>query len=347
MPAERGGTAKGLRAADVAKDMRALALALLPALLLAGCSGGSQPTDGADLMQAADGTHGGHAAGSHLLAPEWKLGDFWTLASPQGGTFTHAVSGESGGDWTMDTDDPDTAFFDALFDISFLGKVRKADLAGSQGTTRVEFLRFPLQSNMSWSTTWDGEPMMVHVGAVADGKAQVRAMRADGTAYAEYTYSDKARYFTRFLFYDPDGATVGYEWSLQGSGSAFGGQLVRWSLAELFSSHGAIPSGAGELSNFQVEPGFTDIYVSAALDCTAGAVALAVGPFTGPAEDRGYSAAGPCPLQDFSSYPLAAPVEAEQWGALLNGAPTTAGTLELTVHGRILTQFPVGQAPLV
>ena len=323
--------------------MRALAVALLPALLLAGCSGGEPDPGTAGLDGTSMGPHGGHANGTHLLAPEWAIGDYWSLRSPQGGEFTHAVSGESGGDWIMDTDSADTAFFDASSDISFLGKVRKSDLAGSQGDTRVEFLKFPLQSGMSWSTTWDGAPTMVHVGDVAAGKAEVTARRADGTTYAKYTYSDEAGYFSHFAFYTPDGSAVGFEWTLQKSGSGFGGQLVRWALTDLFSSHGPIPSG--QSSTFTVEPGYTDIFVTATLDCQTGAVAIAVGPFTGPAEDRGYSAQGQCPLQDNSAYPVTAPTETEQWGGLINAAPTTTGTLELTIWGRVQTQFAVGGAP--
>lgn len=323
--------------------MRLAALAILPMALLAGCSGSDSPDSDPAVVTTHTGAHGGNAAGSHLLAPEWAVGDHWTLASPQGGTFAHVVSGESGGDWTMDTDNPDIAFFDAQGDISFLGKVRKSDLAGSQGADRVEFLRFPLQANMSWSTTWDGNPTMIHVGKVADGKADLMAMRADGTTYATYAYDADAGYFSRFTFFAPDGATVGFEWSLQSSGAGFTGDLVRWSLTELFSTHGAIPTGSA--SNFQVEPGFTDIYVSAALSCTAGGVTVAVGPFTGPAEDRGYSAMGPCPIEANDAYPVAAPTAAEQWGALVNAAPTTAGTLDLTVWGRVQTLFAPGAVP--
>ena len=325
--------------------MRAAATALLPFLLLAGCSG-----NGADAAEdaatdgiTATGPHGEHLEGAHLLAPTWQVGDYWSMQSPQGGEFTYAVSGESGADWIMDTDSPDNAFFDATSDISFLGKVRKSDLAGSQGETRVEFLKFPLTSGMSWSTTWDGAPTMIHVGDVAAGKAELTAMRADGTTYAKYTYSDEARYFTHFAFYSPDGSEVGFEWSLQRSGSGFGGQLLRWTLVDLFSSTGAIPTGKS--TTYTVEPGFTDVYITAALDCVSGAIVVAAGPPTGPAEDRGYSAQGQCPLQDFDSYSVAAPTQQEQWGALINGAPTTTGTLELHIYGRTQVQFTAGQAP--
>ena len=290
------------------------------------------------------GAHGGHAAPTHILAPEWAVGDYWTLQSPQGGTFTHVVSGEAGDDWMMDTDNPDIAFFDAQGDISFLGKVRKADLAGSQGDTRVEFLRFPLQNNLTWTTTWDGAPTTISVLKVADGKADLKATRADGTTYAEYADSDQAGYFTRFLFYDPAGTAVGFEWALQSSGSAFGSPLVRWSLTELFAFHGAIPAGQG--GTFLVEPGFTDIYLATALNCTAGAITIAIGPPTGPAENRGYSAAGNCPVQEVDGYPVAAPTAAEQWGALMNGvAGVTTGTFDVVVHGRVLTEFATGEAP--
>jgi len=320
----------------------AVAFAVLTTGLLAGCSG-SDEAEPDPTTPMHTGPHGANTAGSHILAPEWAVGDHWTLTSDQGGTFNHVVSGESGGDWIMDTDNPDIAFFDAQGDISFLGKVRKTDLAGSQGTDRVEFLRFPLQSNMSWSTTWDGDPTMIHVSKVADDKADLLAMRADGTTYATYVYDAEAGYFSRFTFFAPDGTTVGFEWSLQSSGSGFSGQLVRWSLTDLFSTHGAIPTGTAR--DFQVAPGFTDIYVSAELSCTAGSVTIAVGTFTGPAEDRGYSAIGPCPLQDSSAYPVAAPAAAEEWGALVNGAPTTTGTLDLTVWGRTQTLFAPGEAP--
>src|SRR5690349_2278920 len=126
---------------------RASALApLLPLLLLAlaGCAGSDAPAadeaDGGDGLPMEHGAHGSADAGTHLLVPEWAVGDFWTMSSPQGGTFTYAVSADAGADWVMDTDNLDNAFFDARGDISFLGKVRKLDLAGSQGTTRVEFL---------------------------------------------------------------------------------------------------------------------------------------------------------------------------------------------------------------
>jgi hypothetical protein len=324
--------------------VRAWATLALSCLLLAGCSGGSPggPAAPSPSTSAAGGLHGGHDASEHLLAPVWALGDSWTMESPQGGTFAHVVSKDAGDDWIVDTDNADTAFYDAQGDISFLGKVRKSDLAGSQGDTRVEFLRFPLQAGLNWTTTWDGEPMAIHVLAVQDGKATLMAMHASGARYADYTYSAKDRYFSHFAFYDARGEQVAYEWTLRSAGP-FAGTLVRWTLTPLFAVSGPITTSQGQ--SFTVHPGFGDIWVQSALDCVSGAVAVAVGPPTGPSEMRGYSVQGPCPLSDHSAYAMAAPESDETWGAFVGSAPTTTGTLDLQVVGRVKVEFRPGEAP--
>lgn len=325
-----------------------LALALTGVMVLAGCAGKSG--GGGEAGNGADGGAGGGALGegdaaTSILAPDWQVGDAWTLSSPQqdSGPFTHAVSGEAGDDWIVDTDSRDTAYFDARFDVSFLGKVRKSDLAGSQGSTRVEFLRFPLSQGLNWTTMWDGERMTVQATQVTEGKATLQARRADGTLYAEYVYDSKPAYFTRFAFYAPDGTTIGFEWSLQQAAKGFSGTLVRWTLAELYQASGPIPQA--QSGTFNVAPGFTDVWIDGALDCSSGAVVFAAGPPTGPTEDRGYSQVGPCPLVANDAYAVAAPTEAEQWGAILTSAPLTQGTLELTIFGRTITEFQAGQAP--
>lgn len=319
--------------------MRPTLLAIAMAALLAGCADPAPLAEDGGTAADGMGAHGMHDAATHILAPEWAPGDSWTLSSPQQPEpFTHVVTADAGDDWVVDTDSTTTAYFDARFDISFLGKVRKSDLAGSQGSTRVEFLRFPLAKDLEWTTTWDGEPMAVKVLDVASGKATVQAHRADGSLYAEYAYDSNARYFSRFAFYAPDGATVGFEWSLQSSGP-FSGNAVRWTLEELFATSGPVPQN--QYGVFNVAPGFTDVYVDGLLQCEEGAVVLAVGPFTGPAEDRGYSNTGPCPIAAGDSYAVAAPAQAEQWGVLLSSTPTTVGTLELHVFGRTLAEVPV------
>lgn len=324
--------------------MRPEALAaILAALALAGCAGGD-PAGPDDPSAAGPGAAGEDDAAGPVLAPTWQVGDAWTLQSPNQDTpFTHVVSGDAGDDWVVDTDSPATAYFDARFDISFLGKVRKSDLAGSQGSMRVEFLKFPLATGLEWTTTWDGAPIRVTAVEVADGKATLEAYRGDGTLYAKYTYDARPGYFTRFAFYGPDGKEVGFEWTLQQASKGHSGPLVRWQLQELLAVTGPIPQGFNGM--FTVQAGFTDVWIDGVLDCQSGAVVLAVGPLTGPAEDRGYSNAGPCPLADVSAYAVTAPGTAEQWGALLSSSPATVGTLDLLVFGRVLTEFTAGQAP--
>jgi hypothetical protein len=325
--------------------MRALALAaLLMAVGLAGCSddgGGDGAEAGAGM--GSGGMHGAHDAATHILAPAWEVGQWWALASEQAsGPFTHVVSGEKGEDWVLDTDSPDIAFFDARFDISFLGSVRKSDLAGSQGSQRVEFFQFPLTEGKNWTTTWDGLPMTLEVASVAGGKAAIEARHANGTLYADYTYDAKTGYFGEYTFYAPDGETAGFAAKVTSSGKGFSGDLVRWGLAVLYESSGPLTPGA---RSFEVGPGLTDVWASVDLGCDTGAVTLNFGPFTGPAEERGFSANGPCPLALSEQFTISAPAAEEAWGVQEGATPTTQSALDLTILARTQTLFKAGAAP--
>jgi hypothetical protein len=317
-------------------------LLVLVALALSGC--GAKPS--APTASDTPAITGGPAMAQGLPPPTWALGDYWTMDSPQGGTFSHVVSKDNGDDWILDTDEPNLAFFNARSDISFLGKVRKSDLAGSQGSTRVEFLQFPLAEHMNWTTTWDGQPTLIHVLSVQDGKATMKAMRAtSNVAYADYTYDSKVGYFTHFGFYDAAGKAISFEWTLRQSGHGFSGNLLRWTLNEVVNITGAIPTGASS-TTFTVPAGLTDLWIQATLDCTAGAVVIDVGAATGPTNDRGYSINAQCPVQDQSGYSISAPAADENWGAIATGAPgTTTGTIDLHLYERTLVTFTVGQAP--
>lgn len=76
---------------------------------------------------------------------------------------TRVVTADIGSAWFVDTDSPDTAYFDALFDVSSLGRIRKADLAGDQRGQTVEYFRWPLVANSTWSTLWDGRQRAITV----------------------------------------------------------------------------------------------------------------------------------------------------------------------------------------
>ncbi len=327
--------------------MRKPAALLVLALALAGCSGGGSDSGPGDPTGGSPASHGAHGAddpATHIVAPNWTVGQWWTLSSDQAAApFTHVVSADGGADWTVDTDSQDIAFFDARFDISFLGKVRKADLAGSQGNERVKFFDFPLTEGKNWTTKWDGLEMKVRAVSVAGGVAKLEARLANGTLYADYTYDAAKGYFRDYAFYGPDGATVGFAAKLTASGTGFSGDLVRWSLEVPFETHAFAPG----LLTFDVGgPGLTDVYIEVGFTCSQGAFSIAIGPPTGPAENRGYAASGPCPqtLSDASTLPV--PAAVERWGASLAPPPgDPAGAMDITVFERTLATFKAGSPP--
>lgn len=324
--------------------MRALVPVLvLLAASLAGCSGGGDDGGGdAGGGTHAPGGHGAHDSATHLLAPTWEVGQWWKLESEQAAApFTHVVSGEAGADWVMDTDSPDIAFFNARSDISFLGDVRKADLAGSQGAQRVEFFQFPLTLHKNWTTSWDGLPIEIHVVSVEAGKARLEARHENGTPYADYTYDDKTGYFGEYTFYAPDGETAAFAAKVTSSGKGFSGDLVRWTLAVLYEASGPMAPAA---RTFDVDAGFTDVWASVALACDTGAITFNFGPATGPVEQRGFSVNDPCPFSLQEQLTLAAPSQQEAWGIQQGATPTTQATLDLVILLRTQTLFKPGAA---
>jgi hypothetical protein len=323
-----------------------LALVVLVASL-SGCSGGGA---GGDDPEGTGGT-GGHGAhgeldpSTHILAPTWEVGQWWTWTAETGDgpePFSYVVSKDGGQDWILDTDSPDIAFFNAREDISFLGQMRKSDLAGSQGSTRVEFFQFPLTQDRNWTTTWDGLSVTIRVTAVEDGVADLEARRENGTLHARYTFDSETGYFGEVTFYGPDGASTQFATAVTDSGKAFAGDLVRWELAVLYESSGPLTPGA---RSFQVGPGLTDVWANVALSCDVGAVTLNFGPFTGPAEERGFSANGPCPLALVEQFTISAPAADEAWGVQEGTTPTTQSALDLTILARTQTLFKAGAAP--
>lgn len=128
---------------------------------LAGCAG--EPPQEASLSavgasEAKPAGSGNQSASANLSlveAPEWSVGDAWTMGTPDG-SVTMVVTQADASGYTLSTDSETVASFDAMFDISYLGRIRASDLAGDQGGAPVQFFAFPLEDGKKWSTTWDG-----------------------------------------------------------------------------------------------------------------------------------------------------------------------------------------------
>lgn len=316
---------------------RVLALAALALLVAtAGCTGGGDPDDTQDPgPPEADGEP---ANGTALEAPSWSLGDSWTYRGADGDELTWAVTGDAGSDWIVDTTDRELAFFDARDDVSWLGEVRKDDLAGSQDGDRVRFFEWPLEPGKTWTTPWDGVQREVTVDRVEDGTAHLTA-RQDGRVAVEYTYNADVGNAGRFTFYDENGTTL-YDLELVDSGSEIGEPAVRWSLrtgVDLEGSFGTEPASEG--IEFEVPEGATDLWLDLRIDCPSGTYDFGFG-----GNETGYRNQDACPAEVDETGPVAEdPSPGSYEGGFAASSPGGEGSYRALLLVRTLEEVPVGE----
>jgi hypothetical protein len=270
----------------------ALALLLLG---LAGC-GGKGGDGGAPPGPEGPGPDGAEAREDGWPLPEWRVGDAWTY-SVQGEPTTYGITSETATDWIMDTDSEERAFQDARQDISRLGPQRKSDLAGSQGEDRVEFFRWPLAGNRTWTTRWDQQEVSVAVTAVTGDGAALEARTANGTLVYRYTYDARAGWFGELRRFAPNGTEV-IALTLDHAIRGWAGPAVRYTVVPLASDAGSDPFHASG-KNLDTDPAATDLYLDYRLECAGNGgfsvslqpadPALATGLTT-----VGYIVSGPC-----------------------------------------------------
>lgn len=156
--------------------MRTLVIALLLAAPLAGCFGDDEG-DAVGAASAPETLDAGVVVGDTLDAlaalandptnatigaPTWAVGDAWTMSSADATTGTTTTTtmvvtaASGGGSYMLDATNEQIAIWDALMDISYVGKIRASDLAGHQQGTAVKFFDFPLTDGKKWTATWDG-----------------------------------------------------------------------------------------------------------------------------------------------------------------------------------------------
>jgi hypothetical protein len=243
--------------------VRALLLLALAALL-AGCTAEAPEFQG-ELPQprlagpsATVAAAGNESANATFDAPPvWQKGLWWRYRVRGTDTDyadTRVVTADQGGAYIMDTTSLQTAYIDALSDVSTLGPIRKADLAGSQNGTAVEFFRWPLVTNQTWTTSWDRTLQTITElaprNAVVGGRLlQVVPFeaRVGERVVSRYEYAPDAGWLGRVEFLGPDGqARFGLE--LEAWGRDFRGEAVRLSLAPLYHDAG---------TSLQAQGGFT------------------------------------------------------------------------------------------
>lgn len=312
-----------------------LAAATMVAAAVAGCSGdGAGPADPGD----AAGKPGGPARGSSSLeAPAWAIGDAWTYDF-EGTAATYVVTSETATDWILETDSEERAFADLRDDVSRLGPQRKSDLAGSQGDDRVEFFRWPLEANRTWTTRWDQQEVRIRILEVADGRASLEARRVEGAgdlAYL-YTYDAEARWFLDLQRFASNESMVHLR--LTQAVHNWTGQVVHWTVGEVIADSGS--DGATVTGPFEVPAGATDLWTDYHFTCTgAGGYLVALEPANaGLAAQEGDEDSGPCAQVDWTGPAVVAPT-AGQWLFTIDVGGQTAD-YDFTVLVRTRTDVP-------
>lgn len=221
----------------------AAACLLLLALALSGCTAEAPrlegaPGPGAPGAGPPSGEEGGAANASFDAPAVWEVGRWWRYRTPAGED-TRAVASDAGGAYVVGTSNEAVAYFDARSDISTVGRIRKADLAGEQRGAAVEMYRFPLVANSTWTTTWDGASRTVSVlgpGTAAVAGRSLPSMRLEARegdrVAVRYDYVPAVGWFSSADFTNADGSTFGLAVTAYGTG--FNGTLLEARVTELY-----------------------------------------------------------------------------------------------------------------
>jgi hypothetical protein len=317
-------------------------LLLLLLTAFAGCSGKTEAADQPSTATAASTDTG-------LPLPRWAVGDAWTYKVGSDKA-TYVVTGETGGDWTMETDSPERAFQNLRDDVSRLGPQRKSDLAGSQGTDRVEFFQWPLTEGKTWGTQWDHHPVTITAHLVA-GAAHLEARAANGTLVYRYTYDAATRWFHELHHYAADGSElIGF--TLEAAVHNWTGAIARWDLKTVTDGHGDLSQGFAGSATYDVPLTATDVWLDVALTCATGTATIGTAPLPvvtslAGVDPRGGGVGGqPCPQDDAFIGSIGAAKASPQggtsetWGWSVTATPTVTGNYHLVILVRTLHLEP-------
>lgn len=326
----------------------------LVALPLAGCLGDESPSpaapaarneplaNGATLAEGAAAVAtlaeklASDPANASADAPVWSVGDAWDYTGLRGGeptgSGTLVVAQASAATYTLLATGADLATADAVFDISYVGPVRVADLAGAQEGTAVKFFDFPLRDGKSWTATWDGNAVTIvakanpSIATPAGTHAgyDITASLEDGTVHATYDYVPALKWWSRIAF------SEGWELRIDAAKSNWTGEALRGVANPLFDLAPVGPLTNTPAEAFTVAPeqdalvlilsGFTNIQARAiVLQDPSGA------PVFLPGGDDVYVA--PQPSGEFRSETL--PATPGSWHVAMLGAHDPDGFVSL------------------
>lgn len=318
---------------------------LLVSMLLAGCTGDDRSPNGGpsdEETRIADPGEGAPGSANGFLPPEWDVYDWWTYDTPREKA-TFVATADSPSDWTVQTDNDESAFFDALSDISTIGSLRKPDLAGQQGTTRVEYFQWPMQEDMEWTTTWDGELRTIRNERLDETRYAFTSIAADGTPHANYVYNHDIRWFESLTFYAPDGTEI-FGTTFFEQGRNYTGPVITYSLDTGYSAEhagdGAVPLAISNVgtTTFTADADATDIWFSLTVSCASGSGRYTVFPGdtdpSAPLAEQGIDHTIECPTNGTTT--LTVPSVPGQWG--VNEVLSLDPAAEVSVNVLVRTQ---------
>ena len=231
------------------------------ALALSGCLGGV-PDEAPSVRTESDGLTTAVIPDAPLdlasvPAPVWNVGDAWS-GSAQGfgdNAFTLVVTQATGTHYVLETTAETSAAYDAMYDISYIGRIRVSDLAGEQEGTPVQFFAFPLEDGKTWTTTWDSMEVALTATRTATGYKILGT--AEGEPYVEYDYSPELRWWSRLHFVRED-----YGITISRAESAWKGTIAAATAKTLFEGRPAAPVASPGSGAFTVDEGQTFVLVS-------------------------------------------------------------------------------------
>lgn len=247
--------------------MRTIAL-LLVALLAAGCVGqetvpvaSSSAKERIEPSVIVDPIGMNVGAATSFEVPLWERGDAWTIQSADTGgepeTSTFVVTDVTSDSYMLSTTSERLAGYDAMFDVSYVGKMRARDLAGSQQGQAVQYYDFPLTDGKTWSTLWDGGT--VTLKATKTGKGfDIVGTDQDGAPYVTYDFVPDMKWWSHIEF------AAGYGFTVQRFVQGWKGDTVVATANPIFQAFSSMPVANPGSGDFTVSEGQSFVLVSLA-----------------------------------------------------------------------------------
>lgn len=269
-------------------------------------------------------------------APTWRVGDAWLVKAfgINDGEASALVVANADTDYELLPTSESLASFDAMFDISYVGRIRGADLAGGQQGQPIQFFNFPLEDGKTWKTTWDGQELTLRAGFDGNittplGKQPgftIQGTLGDGATYLTYDYVPALRWWSRLAF------EGGYGFEVTGIKANWTGEVIRGTAKQLLILESQPPTKP-PAGTFKVDADQTSVVLTR-LGGTGGGPSMrslvVLGPDHQPMAGTPSYQAATARESFFELYQF--PPKAGDWQVLAPAIHDTTGYVAVTLH---------------